>query len=133
MILLSGFGHPQENALPATTLHQTFRRSGFHGGRLVPRERGASRAEVTSRGTSRGFQSTSGSVGRGLSQGRGEGGFAATAQRGRGMTPRGNGARSVNCFTCGGYGHVTAQCPTGYHQTFWTGSLPLVWSVGTPV
>ena len=44
MILLSGFRHPQENALPATTLHQTFRRSGFHGGRLVPKGRGASRA-----------------------------------------------------------------------------------------
>ena len=37
LYMLSGFGHPQENALPATTLHQTFRRSGFHGGRLVPR------------------------------------------------------------------------------------------------
>ena len=34
---LYGVRHPQENALPATTLHQTFRGSGFRGGRVIPR------------------------------------------------------------------------------------------------
>ena len=34
---LYGMRRPQENALPATTLHQTFRGSGFRGGRLIPR------------------------------------------------------------------------------------------------
>ena len=34
---LNGVRYSQENALPATTLHQTFRESGFRGGRVIPR------------------------------------------------------------------------------------------------
>ena len=34
---LHGVRGYSENALPATALHQTFRGSGFRGGRLIPR------------------------------------------------------------------------------------------------
>ena len=113
---LYGFRNPQENALPATTLHQKFRGSGFRGGRLIPRGWGTNRMGVASRGFSSGFQAASSGGNRGFSRSREEAGSAS--QRGRGTTSRGGGARSSNCFTCGGYGHVSAQCPTSYNQAF---------------
>ena len=113
---LYGFRNPQENELPATTLHQTFRGSGFRGGRFIPRGWGANRMGIASRGLGRSFQTVSSGRNRGFSQSREEAG--PVSQRGRGTTSRGGGVRSSNCFTCGGYGHVSAQCPTGYNQAF---------------
>ena len=112
---LYGVRQPQENALPATTLHQTFRGSGFRGGRVIPRgwpaRNNVAKMQGRGRGTHGFAQSSNVAVPRGGPRGN------MQFNRGR-ASPRGSVSRSVVCFTCGGFGHSSAQCPTDYGNGF---------------
>ena len=102
-----------ENALPATALHQTFWGSGFRGGRVIPRGWGSRNAGFGSQSMSRGRAQpqTTQFSNRGMHNSRGNNDVMA-GRRGRGRQSRGEPgrSRSMHCFTCGGFGHVSVQC-----------------------
>ena len=115
---LYGMRLPQESALPATALHQTFRGSGFRRGRMIPRGWGARNFGVNTRGRPGGRDYHNQAMARGLPVNRGNIRVMAGSQGGRGVAVGMGHARPIHCFTCGGVGHVSAQCPSGYGLEF---------------
>ena len=105
-----------ESALPATVLHQTLRGSGFTGGRLIPRGSGSRNGAVCMQFMRRGRmgQHQGQFSNRGMHTQHGSNESLAGARRRRGSSSRGDLGRSMNYFTCGGFGHVSAKCPSDF-------------------